>query len=101
MTKEGWEEKLRHYVMSHRDSVNSDEVQLELLWLYVPDYNQNGIMASIKEIPDSPRSNEDMSIKKSSGTFWKQEDECAGFVISNKKCHLRTDEMQLVSYLPH
>jgi hypothetical protein len=26
VTKEGWEEKLRHYVMSHRDSVQSEEL---------------------------------------------------------------------------
>jgi hypothetical protein len=57
-------------------------------------------MASIREIPDSPRNHVDRSIGKASGVFWKEEEECAGFVISNKNCHLRVDEMQLVSFLP-
>lgn len=55
VTKEGWEEKLRHFVMSHRKSVQSDETQVELLWLYIPDFTSNGKMSSIKMIPDQPR----------------------------------------------
>jgi hypothetical protein len=32
--------------------------------------------------------------------FWEQTDDCAGFVISDKNCHLRTKEMILISYVP-
>jgi len=101
VTKEGWEEKLRHFVVSHRSSVQSDDLNMELLWLYVPDFNQNGIMSSIKEIPDQPKNQFSKTIEKSNGIYWKQDGECSGFVISNKNCHLRTDEMVLVSYLPN
>jgi len=58
-------------------------------------------MSSIKMIPDQPRNIKEKSIEDSTGIFWQQEDKCSGFVISDKNCHLRKDEMQLVSYLPH
>jgi hypothetical protein len=87
--------------MAHRESVQSDELKMKLLWLYVPDFNNNGMMNSIEFIPDQPKNLKDKSIEKSSGIFWKQEEECSGFIISNKNCHLRTDEMILISYIPN
>ena len=33
--------------------------------------------------------------------FWQQIDECSGFEISDKDCHLRTDEMELIHYQPY
>jgi hypothetical protein len=50
LTPEGWEEKLRQYVLSHRGSEDTDEVSKRLLWLYVPDFTRKGAMTSIESV---------------------------------------------------
>ena len=47
---------------------------------------------SIKNIPDysDPTKN-----------VWEEDPNCSGYEISNKNCHLRIDEMILVTYQPH
>jgi len=50
LTPEGWEEKLRQYVLSHRGSEEFETVSKGLLWLYVPDFTKNGAMNSIESI---------------------------------------------------
>ena len=90
ITKEGWEEKLRHFIESQKAS-ERDLVEKELLWLYVPDFNKQGILDSIPAVPDR---------LDSSKMMWNQDDDCSGFKVSNKPCHLRVDEMQLIGYQP-
>ena len=83
ITKEGWEEKLRHFINAQRSS-ESQEVEKELLWLYVPDFTKDGVLDSISSVPDRFDPTKAM---------WNQTDACSGFKISNKNCHLRVKEM--------
>lgn len=49
------------------------------------------MIESIKEVPDKYDKNT---------MIWKQSVNCSGPIISDKNCHLRIDEMELVSYTP-
>lgn len=100
ITKEGWEQKLREFVLSHRPSADTKEVSKELLWLYVPDYSQNGVITSIKKIKDIGYDYNQKKIISKDTMFWEQNEECSGFVISSKDCEFRTKEMILVNYTP-
>ena len=100
VTHQGWNQKLREYVLSHRASADTEDVTKELLWLYVPDFKKNGVMGSITEIADIGYDPESKSIEGVDDIFWRQNDECAGFVISDKNCEFRTKEMELITYTP-
>ena len=75
---------------------------MELLWLFVPDWEQNGMMATIKSIP-KPRNPQIMSLDpqntdaQENELFWQQNDDCAGFKVS-QDCPFRAQEMELVTY---
>ena len=87
LTTEGWYEKLRMYILSQRSS-EVDDVEKELLWLYVPDFTKKGILYSIESVPE----------RFGSTLMWEQDPYCSGITVSDKPCHLRVDEMELVSY---
>lgn len=72
----------------------------ELLWLYAPDFNENGVMSSIKTINNIRYDFDEKVISSEDSIFWKQNEECAGFVISENHCEYRTKEMILVTYTP-
>ena len=67
-----------------------------VLWLYIPDYNMQGRMRSIKSIPALNPNRGDSSAAE---PFWKEETECAGFYVG-KDCKWRTEEMQLITFTP-
>jgi len=50
ITEEGWFELLREYTVASSVPENTAPTW-ELLWLYVPDYSQQGKMGSIRNIP--------------------------------------------------
>lgn len=50
LTPEGWEEKLRQFVLSHRGSEGEEDLSKRLLWLYVPDFNRNGALNTIESV---------------------------------------------------
>jgi hypothetical protein len=47
----GWEEKLRQYILAAR-GVESDDLQRQVLWLYIPDFGKNGAMTNIPVVYD-------------------------------------------------
>jgi hypothetical protein len=47
-------------------------------------------MNSIEKIPN----------KNFSDYFWKEDEYCSGFTVSDTDCNLRYNEMQLISYTP-
>ena len=67
----------------------------EVLWIYVPDYNKKGQMATIPRIPESSQSFANMEAPY----FWEQVDECAGFTVGSD-CPWRYEEMTLVTFSP-
>ena len=67
-----------------------------MIWLYIPDFIQGGTLKSIEKIPiENKFLTDNIPI---TDLFWQQIDECSGFKISDKPCHLRTGEMELVHY---
>jgi len=48
VTKEGFESKLRHYVQSQSFNDDGTEIDKELLWLFIPDLHNHGMLSSIK-----------------------------------------------------
>lgn len=52
LTNQGWYEMLRNYVKASKAEDN-DDVTKEVLWLYLPDFTQNGRMRTIVSIPDA------------------------------------------------
>jgi len=76
VTPEGWYEMLRWYVGS-RDQGGSGK-QWDLLWLYVPDYTQKGIMSTIEMIPKFGKQYD----INDADPFWRQNDSCAGFKVN-------------------
>jgi hypothetical protein len=72
LTSKGWDELLRQYVVASR-GVETDELTSNLLWLYVPNFNESGKMSSINYIPN----------RNYSSNFWTEEPNCAGFTVSD------------------
>lgn len=89
ITANGWNEILRQYIGAAR-GVESDSLNQEVLWLYIPDFNSSGNMTSIQSVPT----------RNFTANYWEQDPTCSGFVVSNTDCYLRTEEMQLISYTP-
>lgn len=87
MTTTGWNQLLKFYSDSTRTQ-EDESPNTKLLWLYAPDYTKGGKMSQIKEITVNGT------------TIWTQNDECSGFIISDKDCEYRTEEIELVSYIP-
>ena len=73
MTTDGWDQLLYDFVMSTRLS-ESVTINKQLLWLYVPDFRNGGVMKSIT------------SISVNGTVVWNQNENCSGFTISNKDC---------------
>jgi hypothetical protein len=90
ITEEGWHEKLRHFILSQRTS-EGEELQKDLLWLYVPDFTKGGVLVSIPSVPDRLDPTKNM---------WEQHEGCSGPMVSNQPCNFRVKEMELVSYQP-
>jgi hypothetical protein len=72
ITKEGWEEQLRLFIMSQRNGENS-EVEKKLIWLYIPDFNKNGMMSSIRSVPKTSKDVSTRKIVSSSEVFWEED----------------------------
>jgi len=89
---------LRQYIQA--SLISEDDTTKPIwgvLWLYIPDYNMQGRMRSIKSIPaySVATGKHDPTIEP----YWKQQDDCAGFYIG-KDCKFRSEEMQLVTFTP-
>lgn len=50
MTQEGWQRMLRNYVSAAGDTDGIDPDLRTVLWMYVPDFDKNGVMDEIKNI---------------------------------------------------
>jgi len=71
ITNDGWKQLLKYFANSVKTN-EEDDNSMDLLWLYAPDYTLSGKMTHIKEVVIN-------------GTVeWKQNDECAGFIISGQ-----------------
>lgn len=87
VTDEGWYQQLRFMTEATFD--DSTQInQKELLWLYVPDFRNQGVLSHIKEIPCANGS-----------ICWKESENCAGFNVSDN-CEWRFNEMELYHYTP-
>ena len=62
-----------------------------MLWIYNAQLTKNGMIESIKSVPDKYDKNTNI---------WVEDPHCSGPIISNKPCHLRIKEMELISYSP-
>lgn len=94
VTPEGWFEMLREFV--HASAVTEgDDLSWSLLWLYVPDFTQQGTMQTIQMIPKYGN----IYDLNDPNPYWKQDDNCAGFAVSDD-CQWRFEEMQLVTFTP-
>lgn len=76
------------------------------LWLYIPDFMKGGAMNNIHFVPKAgiTYAEVNQAFKKegklpSEMVYWQENDACAGFEVG-PNCHLRYDEMQLVTYSP-
>jgi len=86
--------------MSQSYNDDGKELDKELLWLFIPDFDNNGMLSSIKDIKDIIIDPKTKSVKFSKDkVYWKQHPTCSGFKISSD-CPLRTSEMELVTYQP-
>jgi hypothetical protein len=91
ITEDGYYEKLRQYINSQNLSDKDKLRGKELLWLYIPDFNSQGIIKEIISVPDR---------KDPTKNMWEMDPDCSGLVISDKNCNLRIEEMELISYQP-
>ena len=60
------------------------------MWMYLPDYAQNGSMNVIDKVMD----------RDGTTVFWEEDPYCGGFTINHDTCYLRNSEMLLVPYTP-
>ena len=86
ITKEGWYELVRLFVNHKIDQ----GVNIPILWLYIPDFNQNGKMAEITSIPNVYNND----------TFWEEDKKWSGFIVDQDSWNLRISEMDIISYNP-
>ena len=49
MSKEGWEEHLRTFI-SAASAGESEPLTKEVLWIYAPDFNRQGVIGDIKNV---------------------------------------------------
>ena len=97
---------LRQYVDSSRQPEDAIATQ-RLLWLYLPDFMNGGVMNNIAYIPAAGYTYEEIETYMALNDgkvndemiHWRQDDSCAGFKVGNQ-CELRYDEMQLVTFTP-
>ena len=81
-----------------RSAENSDEQrQRELLWLFLPNWDNQGAVETINSVKQPEVS---LTSETTKGEhYWEQTKDCAGFVVS-EKCQWRYEEMSLISYTP-
>ena len=91
LTSEGWYQLLRNYIKSSAPD-ESSTLSKEIIWLYVPDFNNNGRLSTISYVPQAGSNSSD-------GAFWTQTDACAGFHVSSS-CPYRYEEMVLTTFTP-
>ena len=86
---EGWNMLMRWYV--DLGKVN-DKYYYEVISIHVPDYDHQGQIVNIKEVPDP----------YSPGIIhWREMTECADRIVSDQEeCTLRPNEMKIVKYTP-
>ncbi len=70
--------------------METDDLAREILWMYIPDFDNNGTMATIPKV----YGRDGVSI------FWEQDEACGGFTIDHDTCYLRVTEMELIAYAP-
>ena len=71
MTRDGWNQLLNYFAQSTRVD-EDDDTNVDLLWLFAPDYTQSGKMSQITNVTIN-------------GTVvWEQNEQCSGFKISDK-----------------
>ena len=72
VTKEGFKSKLRNYVNSQTYNDDGTVQDKELLWLFIPDFNNNGMLSSIKDVKDVVIDPKTKSVKFSKDkVYWK------------------------------
>jgi len=70
---------------------NKNDVSLkEILWIYIPDFEKEGKITSIKSIPNK---------LGTPGDYWQETSPCAGFTVQDD-CPWRYEEMSLISFTP-
>lgn len=66
-----------------------------VLWLYLPDYLNEGKMSEIKNIP---RKGNTYSANDPN-PYWSQDENCSGFIVGDG-CNWRWEEMNLITFTP-
>ena len=88
LTPLGWVGILDSFVKMGKESPGLPD--LEVLWIYAPNYLKGGKVEDITAVPDGL-----------GGVIWTQSPGCAGQIVSTRSdCELRVEEMSLVSYSP-
>ena len=87
VSNDGWRDMLYRYSKSSEESEGQDPPS-SLLWLYIPNYFENGEMQSIKYIKDNQ-----------GNTLWEENSDCADKTVSDD-CEFRDSEMLLVVEIP-
>lgn len=83
-----------------RSAENQDEFrQRELLWMYLPNWDNQGAIETIPHVNQPLIALTDDPGDKKEGFYWEQTEECAGFVVGDQ-CQWRYEEMSLISYTP-
>lgn len=93
VTEEGWFELLRMYIDASRVT-ETDDLTWELLWIYTPDYLNNGKMGEIVNVPRYGNKFD----PNDPDPYWSQS-ACSGFEIGDN-CPWRFEEMSLVTFTP-
>lgn len=94
ITENGWFELLRQFM--HAAYLQPEtQPAWEVLWLYVPDYLQQGKMATIINVPRVGNSFD----PNDSDPYWRQSDSCSGPIVSDE-CEWRYEEMKMVTFTP-
>ena len=85
---------LREYTTAGQASEGSDRIW-EVLWLYLPDYKNEGNMNVIPNIPKIGKTFQE----NDPDPFWSQDEGCSGFIVG-EKCNWRWEEMNLITFTP-
>lgn len=94
ITEQGWYELLREFTIAARLDSEA-EPTWTVLWMYIPDYTQDGKMSTIINVPKEGNKFDE----NDPDPFWHQTDDCAGPIVSSD-CEWRYEEMSLVTFTP-
>ena len=94
ISEQGWYEMLRQFTTAGAQPEGSSPVWT-VLWLYLPDFNNEGNMNVIKNIPRLGNNYNENDLDP----YWKEDESCSGFIVDDG-CNWRWEEMNLITFTP-